>query len=99
MAAVTADGTVIAGTVDRLLVTPEAVRIVDFKTGRQVPADADAIPSAHLRQMAAYAAALAVVFPGRRVEAALLYTAGPALFAIDPGVLAAHRPASAPADA
>ena len=37
------------------------------------------IPAAHLRQMAAYRAALRVIFPGRPVEAALLYTAAPVL--------------------
>jgi ATP-dependent helicase/nuclease subunit A len=30
--------------------------------------------------MAAYTEALAVIFPGRRISAALLYTAGPQLF-------------------
>ena len=45
------------------------------------------IPAAHLRQMAAYRAALRVIFPGRPVEAALLYTAAPVLHR------AARRPA------
>jgi ATP-dependent helicase/nuclease subunit A len=33
-------GAVIAGTADRLLVTPDLVRVVDFKTGRAVPRSA-----------------------------------------------------------
>src|SRR3546814_18974394 len=37
IAAVTPDGSVITGTVDRLLVTDERVRVIDFKTGRAVP--------------------------------------------------------------
>ena len=85
LTAVLADGTVVAGTVDRLLVTPTRVRVVDFKTGRTVPGSAEEIPGAYLRQMRAYQAALAVVFPGRDVEAALLFTAGPRLFAVDAG--------------
>src|SRR3546814_2037346 len=64
--------TVVAGTVDRLLVTEALVRIIDFKTGSRVPMDADSAPVYHLRQMAAYAAALETVFPGRAVEATLL---------------------------
>jgi ATP-dependent helicase/nuclease subunit A len=32
--------------------------------------------------MAAYVAALEVIFPGRRVEAALLYTSGPKIIAV-----------------
>ena len=86
------DGEVVAGTVDRLHVGEDVVRLVDFKTGRRVPDAADAVPQHHLRQMAAYAAALAVIFPGRRIEAALLYTAGPRLIALDRAVLAAHKP-------
>ena len=46
------------------------------------PADiADADP-AYLDQMAAYVALLRAVFPGRRVEAALLWTDGPRLMPI-----------------
>ncbi|KPF65791.1 hypothetical protein IP88_13215, partial [alpha proteobacterium AAP81b] len=85
-------GAVIAGQVDRLLVTYSEVLVVDFKTGRRVPADAAAADVFHLRQMAAYAAALAAVFPGRTIRAALLYTAGPALIEIPPAMLALHHP-------
>ena len=92
LTAVIGDGLVVAGTVDRLLVTPDRVRVVDFKTGRQVPATLAELPRFHLRQMAAYAAALAVLFPGRTIEAALLYTGGPALFELPPDLLAAHKP-------
>ena len=42
--------------------------------------------------MAAYRDALAVIFPGRRVETALLYTAGPRFIALDDAVLAPHKP-------
>ncbi|MGH6729985.1 MAG: PD-(D/E)XK nuclease family protein, partial [Sphingomicrobium sp.] len=79
LAATLADGRVIAGTVDRLLVEQGRVSVIDFKTGR-VPASEKDIPAAHLAQMHAYAAALAVIFPGRAVRSALLYSAGPALF-------------------
>jgi ATP-dependent helicase/nuclease subunit A len=79
IAATLEDGTVVAGTVDRLLVTPEVVRVVDFKTGRRVPATAADIPDSHRRQMTAYGQALAIIFPGRRIELALLYTEAPRL--------------------
>ena len=86
------DGEVIAGTVDRLLVTPTRILVIDFKTGRRAPADLAGTPAHHIRQMAAYAAALAVIFPGRRVEAALLYTAGPTLIDLPEDLLAAQKP-------
>ncbi len=71
------DGRVIAGIVDRLLVEEDRVLVVDFKTGLNIPATAADAALPHRRQMAAYAAVLARAFPGRRVEAALLYTAAP----------------------
>ena len=79
LAATLPDGRVIAGTVDRLLVEEHRILVVDFKTGR-VPDGVADIPQSHLDQMDAYARALTVIFPGREVRAALLYTAGPALF-------------------
>jgi ATP-dependent helicase/nuclease subunit A len=79
IAATLADGRVVAGTVDRLLVEEGQVSVIDFKTGR-VPADIDQIPSSHRAQMAAYSEALAVIFPGRAIRSALLYTAEPRLF-------------------
>ena len=83
IAATLADGRVVAGTVDRLLVTAEAVRVIDFKTGRLVPEGSGSIPPSHRAQMQAYSEALGVIFPGRRIEAALLYTAGPKLIPLD----------------
>jgi len=79
LAATLPDGRVIAGTVDRLLVQEDRVSVLDFKTGR-VPSGERAIPASHRAQMAAYADALSVIFPGRPIRSALLYTAGPTLF-------------------
>jgi ATP-dependent helicase/nuclease subunit A len=42
--------------------------------------------------MAAYAAALGAIYPGRRIEAALLYTQTPLLIALPPELLEAHKP-------
>ena len=86
------DGVVIAGTVDRLSVSDSVVEVVDFKTGRRVPSSVDEIPVQHLRQMAAYAEVLSVIFPGREVRASLLYSEGPTLFQLAPSLLAAHKP-------
>ena len=73
---------VIAGTVDRLVIGADRIRLVDFKTGRRVPATLAQVPGHHIDQMAAYVAALETVFPDRPVEAALLYTSGPSLFVL-----------------
>ena len=86
------DGVVVAGIVDRLLVTDDSVTVVDYKTGRHVPVAAADVAPAYLRQMAAYRDALRVIFPGRRVEAALLYTAAPRLIRLGDALLDAHKP-------
>lgn len=92
ISAIVDGGLVIAGTVDRLLVTADRVQVVDFKTGRVAPDRLEDVPSYHVRQMAAYVAALAVIFPDRVIEAALLYTAGPRMIALPPELLSRHKP-------
>jgi ATP-dependent helicase/nuclease subunit A len=96
IAAVVGGGLVVSGTVDRLLVGPDRILVADFKTGRRTPASIEEIPVPHLRQMAAYAEALATIFPGRRVEAKLLYTAAPILFDLPPEELKRWRPVLEP---
>ena len=64
---------------EELLVEPDRVSVIDFKTGR-VPESDSAIPASHRAQMEAYSRALRVIFPGREVRAILLYTSGPRLF-------------------
>lgn len=89
--AATVGNTVVAGTADRLMITPEAVTVVDFKTTRRPPDGVDNIPDAAKRQMAAYCAALGTIYPGRKVRAAVLYTHAPALFEIPQSELAALK--------
>jgi ATP-dependent helicase/nuclease subunit A len=90
--AATVGGQVIAGTADRLLVGRERILVADFKTARRPPASLAEVPPSTLRQMAAYAAALGAIYPGRRVEAALLYTQTPLLIALPTELLEAHKP-------
>lgn len=89
-------GQVVAGTIDRLVVETDRVRLVDYKTARRPPERLEQVPRGVLRQMGAYAAALEVAFPGRAVEVALLYTAVPRLIALPVEVLAAHKPDFSP---
>jgi ATP-dependent helicase/nuclease subunit A len=81
IAATLPDGRVIAGTVDRILIEPKRIVVVDYKTGR-APDRSDDIPEAHRLQMDAYAQALRMIFPEREVEAALLYTANARFFPV-----------------
>mgnify|MGYP003111781449 FL=1 len=67
------------GTIDRLLVSDTDVLLVDYKTNRVVPDTPDRCPEGILRQMGAYAAALAQVFPDHRIRTAILWTRTAAL--------------------
>ncbi len=70
------DGARVSGRIDRLAVREDHVLAVDFKTG--APPDGD-VPALYATQMALYRAALAKIFPGRRIACALVWTEGPAL--------------------
>ncbi|SDE64355.1 double-strand break repair helicase AddA [Limimaricola pyoseonensis] len=63
------------GAIDRLLIEEDRVLAIDFKTNRLVPERPEDTPEGILRQMGAYAAMLARLWPGRRVETAVLWTA------------------------
>lgn len=91
--AATVDGVVVAGTADRLLIEETLITVVDFKTTRRPPSCIAEVPLATLRQMAAYTAALEVIYPGREVRAGVLYTHAPVLFDLDPALLAQHKQA------
>ncbi len=82
-------GLAVSGRVDRLLVEPGRVLVVDFKTNRPSPERIEDADPAYLRQMAVYAAVLRAVFPGRSVEAALVWTDGPKLMPVPENIMAA----------
>ncbi len=68
------DGQAMHGIIDRLIVTPERVLAVDFKSNATVPGTPAACPEGLLRQMGAYAHALEQIYPDRQVDTALLWT-------------------------
>ena len=86
------NGRVIAGQIDRLVVTDEAVLAVDYKTNRPPPERADDVAPAYLTQMAAYRAALTRIYPDRPVRCALLWTDAPRLMALPDALLDGFAP-------
>ena len=62
--------------------------VVDFKTNRPSPRRVEDADPAYLTQMALYVAVLRAVFPGRRVEAALVWTDGPRLMPMPENLVA-----------
>ena len=73
----------VSGRLDRLVVTADAVLIVDYKTNRPPPANQTEVPHSHIVQMALYRELLAPVYPGKVVRAALVYTEKPVLIQLD----------------
>ena len=67
-------GRPMVGRIDRLVVSPDKVLAVDFKTNSVVPVAPDQTPEGLLRQMGAYLDALEQIYNGRKVEVAILWT-------------------------
>ena len=63
------------GAIDRLVITPNRITAVDFKTNRLVPTTPDTVPEGILRQMGAYLAMLRQIYPDRVIDIAILWTA------------------------
>ena len=74
----------VSGRVDRLVMTPDQILVVDFKSDRPVP---DAVPAAYAAQLALYRAVLSRVFNGRQIGCALLWTASGRLDVLDEAML------------
>jgi len=87
-----ADSTVLSGQIDRLLVTDDAVTIIDYKTNRPPPETIEQVSPVYLRQMAAYRELLKSVYPDRPVRALLLWTVGPRIMRLSDENLDAHAP-------
>ncbi len=82
----------LSGQIDRLVVTPDRVIIVDYKTIRPSPAVEDDVSALYLQQLATYRAALGRIYPGRLIECAMLWTDGPRLMPISAALLDRHLP-------
>ncbi|RCK49305.1 double-strand break repair helicase AddA [Thalassospira profundimaris] len=70
-------GDVVSAQIDRLVVRDDDVMIVDYKTNRPPPRDVEGTPRAYRRQMSIYRAALAQMYPGKKVRCFILWTNGP----------------------
>ncbi len=77
----------VAGQIDRLAVTADAVLVADYKTDGLIPAGAEDVSAPYLAQMALYRAVLARLYPARSIRALLVFTAGPRAIEIPPATL------------
>jgi ATP-dependent helicase/nuclease subunit A len=74
---------ILSGQIDRLVILPNKILIVDFKTNRPSPLNPSDIPAIYLRQMASYRAAIARIYRDREILCGLLWTDEPRLVLLD----------------
>lgn len=66
----------ISGQIDRLLVTPTQILIIDYKSNRPPPQDIENVPLIYKNQMQAYADVMREIYPNRTIKCALIWTDG-----------------------
>lgn len=84
------------GQIDRLIELPEAVVVLDYKTGRHIPSSAQALSENYRVQLKTYHALVAPLYPGKPVRTAILWTAAPLLMWCDEAVAATVWPVQNP---
>ncbi|MFK8253198.1 double-strand break repair helicase AddA [Ancylobacter terrae] len=82
-------GLAVSGRIDRLAVEAGRVLIADFKTDARPPREGEPARAEHVRQLALYVGVVEKLFPGKAVEALLVYTAGPRVHALSAGEIGA----------
>lgn len=80
-------GRILHGTIDRLVISSDRVLAVDYKSNAVVPGTQEEVPDGILRQMGAYAAMLAEIYPERRIDTAILWTRTGRLMPLDPDIV------------
>lgn len=78
----------VLGQIDRLVVTPTEVIVLDYKTGRDVPATSHEVGEGYLLQLKLYQTLLETLYPGKRVRPAIVWTANARLMWLDEAVAA-----------
>ena len=74
--------------IDRIVVNPGSVLLVDFKSDADPTMDAARVKPAYIQQLALYALVAGELFPGQAVDAAILWTGLESLLKLPPVVLA-----------
>jgi ATP-dependent helicase/nuclease subunit A len=78
----------IIGRIDRIVVNPESILLVDFKSDANPAMEPSQVNPAYLQQLALYALVAGQLFPGKLVEAAILWTSLESLLKLAPADLA-----------
>ncbi|MDF7673575.1 double-strand break repair helicase AddA [Acetobacteraceae bacterium ESL0709] len=84
------DGRVVLGKIDRFCLGKDDLWLCDYKTGRFPPRYVEDTPLPYLRQMAAYKAVMAQLYPHHRIRCFLLWTEGPQIDELPETLLERH---------
>ncbi|MBB5514038.1 ATP-dependent helicase/nuclease subunit A [Rubricella aquisinus] len=68
------EGRDVVGMMDRVLIAPDSIHIVDFKSNRVVPRQPEEVPDGLILQLALYHLAAQRIWPDRACRATLLWT-------------------------
>jgi len=68
------EGKIISAKIDRLVIEPDRVIIVDYKTNRPAAQTLDEVPELYLKQLSAYKLLLAKMYPDKNIESYILWT-------------------------
>lgn len=77
----------VSGQIDRLALLEDRILLADYKTSLNPPQRVEEISPDHVLQLALYRALLQKLYPGKPVEAYLLYTSGQQMWAVQPALL------------
>ena len=75
------------GTMDRVIVAPDRITVIDMKSNALVPATPEETPVGILRQMAAYRMAAQAIWPDRTIAVRILWTRALRLMELPPGLV------------
>lgn len=91
-------GVRLSGRIDRLVIRPNRVLLIDFKTNRPAPKRIEDADPAYILQMASYVSVMRQLYRDHVVGAALVWTDGPALMPIPAAMIAQALTGLGPAD-
>ena len=76
------NGRIVSAQIDRLLVTPARIAIVDYKTNRPPPTDPADIPDIYINQMSSYRDIVSNIYNCPQIDCYLLWTDGPRMMKV-----------------
>ncbi|MDJ0612032.1 MAG: double-strand break repair helicase AddA [Rhizobiaceae bacterium] len=79
----------LSGQIDRLIMFPDRVMILDYKTNKHIPSHFGTYPPEYITQLALYRHLITQIYPSKNVECALLWTSGPELAILPDEILTA----------